>query len=215
MRYASIRNLDISNGEGVGVSLFVQGCDRHCFNCFNSETWDFNCGKEWTEETKNKLMELIDRPYIGRISILGGEPLAEQNLDEVLSLIKEIREKYPISQNPNSENIGKSRVLEDENSKEIRISFPEKTIWLYTGFEWDQIMNIKVMQPIFSCEDLENKIQNVFKRQEIIKQCDVLVDGEYIDEQKDVTLKWRGSSNQRVIDTKKSLEQGKMVLYCV
>lgn len=216
MRYASIRNLDISNGANIGVALFVQGCDRnpHCKNCFNSETWDFNGGKGWTEETKNKFMELIDRPYIKRISILGGEPLAEQNLDGVLSLIKEIREKYPISQNPNSENIGKSRVLEDENSNEIRISFPEKTIWLYTGFEWNQIMNIKVMQPIFSCEDLENKIQNVLKRQEIIKQCDVLVDGEYIDEQKDLSLKFRGSSNQRVIDVKQSLTQNKVVLYC-
>lgn len=214
MRYAQIRSMDISNGEGVGVSLFVQGCDRHCFNCFNSETWDFNGGKEWTEETKNKFMELIDRPYIKRISILGGEPLAEQNLDDVLSLVKEIREKYSISQNPNSENIGKSRVLEDENSKEIRISFPEKTIWLYTGFEWNQIMNMQVMQPIFSCKDLESKIQNILKRQEIIKMCDVLVDGEYIDEQKDLTLKFRGSKNQRVIDVKKSLAQNKVVLYC-
>lgn len=185
MRFASMRNLDISNGEGVGVSLFVQGCDRHCFNCFNSDTWDFNGGKEWTEETKNKFIKLIDRPYINRISVLGGEPLAEQNLDEVLSLIKE-----------------------------IRISFPEKTIWLYTGFEWDQIMDIKVIQPIFSCKDLENKIQNVLKRQEIIKQCDVLVDGEYIDEQKDLSLKFRGSKNQRVIDVKQSLAQNKIVLYC-
>ena len=214
MRYAQIRSMDISNGEGVGVSLFVQGCDRHCFNCFNSETWDFNGGKEWTEETKNKFMELIDRPYIRRISILGGEPLAEQNLDDILSLIKEIREKYPISQNPNSENIGKSRVLEDENSNEIRISFPEKTIWLYTGFEWNQIMNMQVMQPIFSCKDLESKIQNILKRQEIIKMCDVLVDGEYIDKQKDLTLKFRGSKNQHVIDVKQSLAQNKMILYC-
>lgn len=185
MRFASMRNLDISNGEGVGVSLFVQGCDRHCFNCFNPDTWDFNGGKEWTEETKNKFIKLIDRPYINRISVLGGEPLAEQNLDEVLSLIKE-----------------------------IRISFPEKTIWLYTGFEWDQIMDIKVIQPIFSCKDLENKIQNILKRQEIIKQCDVLVDREYIDEQKDLSLKFRGSKNQRVIDVKQSLVQNKIVLYC-
>ena len=185
MRYAQVRSMDISNGEGVGVSLFVQGCPFHCKNCFNSDTWDFNGGKEWTEETKNKFMELIDRPYIKHVSFLGGECLAEQNLDEVLSLIKE-----------------------------IRISFPEKTIWLYTGFEWNQIMNIKVMQPIFSCEDLENKIQNVLKRQEIIKQCDVLVDGEYIDEQKDLSLKFRGSSNQRVIDVKQSLTQNKVVLYC-
>lgn len=185
MRFASMRNLDISNGEGVGVSLFVQGCDRHCFNCFNSDTWDFNGGKEWTEETKNKFIKLIDRPYINRISVLGGEPLAEQNLDEVLSLIKE-----------------------------IRISFPDKTIWLYTGYELNQIMNIKVTQPFFSCQDLESKIQNVLKRQEIIKMCDVVVDGEYIDEQRDITLKWRGSSNQRVIDVKQSLTQNKVVLYC-
>lgn len=207
MRYASIRSLDISNGEGVGVSLFVQGCDRHCFNCFNSETWDFNGGKEWTEETKNKFIELINRPYIRRISILGGEPLAKQNLDDVLSLIKEIREKYPISQNPNSENIGKSRVLEDENSKEIRISFPTKTIWLYTGYSYSEIF--RGQSSCLSQEGLKN-----FKRREIIKQCDVLVDGEYIDEQRDLTKKWAGSSNQCVIDIQKSLAQNKMILYC-
>lgn len=217
MRYASIRNLDISNGANIGVALFVQGCDRnpHCKNCFNSETWDFNGGKEWTEKTKNKFMELIDRPYIKRISILGGEPLAEQNLDDVLSLIKEIREKYPISQNPNSENIGKSRVLEDENSKEIRISYPEKSIWLYTGFRWNYIMNY---QPIET--DDFNYIEESYndglmeKRKQIITLCNVIVDGEYIDEQRDITLKWRGSSNQRVIDVQKSLAQNKIVLYC-
>jgi anaerobic ribonucleoside-triphosphate reductase activating protein len=185
MRYAQIRSMDISNGEGVGVSLFVQGCPFQCKNCFNSDTWDFNGGKEWTEEIKDKFMKLIDRPYIKRVSFLGGECLAEQNLDEVLKLIQE-----------------------------IRISFPEKTIWLYTGFEWNQIMNMQVMQPIFSCKDLESKIQNILKRQEIIKMCDVLVDGEYIDEQKDLTLKFRGSKNQRVIDVKKSLAQNKVVLYC-
>lgn len=185
MRYAQIRSMDISNGEGVGVSLFVQGCPFHCKNCFNSDTWDFNGGKEWTEEIKDKFMKLIDRPYIKRVSFLGGECLADQNLDEVLKLVKQ-----------------------------IRISFPEKTIWLYTGFEWNQIMNMQVMQPIFSCKDLESKIQNILKRQEIIKMCDVLVDGEYIDEQKDLTLKFRGSKNQRVIDVKKSLAQNKVVLYC-
>ena len=215
MRFASMRNLDISNGEGVGVSLFVQGCDRHCFNCFNSETWDFNGGKEWTEETKNKFMELIDRPYIRRISILGGEPLAEQNLDDVLSLIKEIREKYPISQNPNSENIGKSRVLEDENSKEIRISYPEKTIWLYTGFRWNYIMNYQSVETDDFDYIEESYNDGVMeKRKQIISLCDVVVDGEYIDGQKDLTLAYRGSKNQHVIDVKQSLAQNKMVLYC-
>ena len=209
MRYAQIRSMDISNGENVGVSLFVQGCDRkpHCKNCFNSETWDFNGGKEWTEETKNKFLELIDRPYIKRVSILGGEPLSEQNLDGVLDLIQTIREKYPISQNPNSENIGKSRVLEDENSKEIRISFPQKTIWLYTGYSYPDIFR---GQP--SC--LSQKGLNNFKRREIIELCDVVVDGEYIDEQKDLTLAYRGSKNQHVIDVKQSLAQNKVVLYC-
>lgn len=178
MRYSSIRNLDISNGEGVGVSLFVQGCDRHCFNCFNPDTWDFNGGKEWTEEIKNKFIKLIDRPYINRISVLGGEPLAEQNLDEVLSLIKE-----------------------------IRISYPEKTIWLYTGYSYSEIFRGQS-----SC--LSQKGLNNFKRREIIKQCDVLVDGEYIDEQKDLSLKFRGSKNQRVIDVKQSLAQSEVVLYC-
>ncbi len=215
MRYAQIRSMDISNGEGVGVSLFVQGCDKHCFNCFNSETWDFNGGKEWTEETKNKFMELIDRPYIRRISILGGEPLAEQNLDDILSLIKEIREKYPISQNPNSENIGKSRVLEDENYNEIRISLPEKTIWLYTGFRWNYIMNY---QPVETDDfDYIEESYNdglMEKRKRIISLCDVVIDGEYIDEQKDLTLAYRGSKNQHVIDVKQSLAQNKMVLYC-
>ncbi len=185
MRYAQIRSMDISNGEGVGISLFVQGCPFHCKNCFNSETWDFNGGKEWTEETKNKFIELINRPYIKRVSFLGGECLAEQNLDEVLKLIQQIRN-----------------------------SFPEKTIWLYTGYEWNQIMNIKVTQPFFSCQDLESKIQNVLKRQEIIKMCNVVVDGEYIDEQQDFSLKFRGSKNQRVINVKESLKQGKVVLYC-
>lgn len=178
MRFASMRNLDISNGEGVGVSLFVQGCDRHCFNCFNSDTWDFNGGKEWTEETKNKFIKLINRPYINRISVLGGEPLAEQNLDEVLSLIKE-----------------------------IRISFPEKTIWLYTGYKFEDLIN-RIHYPLDS--EWEDKIL----RQSIVKLCDVLVDGEYIDEQKDLSLKFRGSKNQRVIDVKQSLAQNKVVLYC-
>lgn len=182
MRYASIRSLDISNGEGVGVSLFVQGCNRHCFNCFNSETWDFNGGKEWTEETKNKFMELIDRPYIRRISVLGGEPLAEQNLDEVLSLIKE-----------------------------IRIFFPDKTIWLYSGYNFD-LLNSKYNE--YKYTPFAANADEWLTRWEIISNVDVLVDGEYIDEQKDLTLKWRGSKNQNCIDIKQSLAQNKIVLYC-
>lgn len=182
MRFASMRNLDISNGEGVGVSLFVQGCDRHCFNCFNPDTWDFNGGKEWTEGTKNKFIKFIDRPYINRISVLGGEPLAEQNLDEVLSLIKE-----------------------------IRISFPEKSIWLYTGYNFD-LLNSKYNE--YKYTPFAANADEWLTRWEIISNVNVLVDGEYIDEKRDITLKWCGSSNQRVINVKQSLTQNKMVLYC-
>lgn len=179
MRYASIRNLDISNGEGVGVSLFVQGCPFHCKNCFNSETWDFNGGKEWTEKTKNKFMELIDRPYIKRVSFLGGECLAEQNLDEVLKLVQE-----------------------------IRISFPEKTIWLYTGYKFEQIKDVFMESKKWFWK------HSAITRWEIISNVDILVDGEYIDEQKDLSLRFRGSKNQRVIDVKQSLAQNKVILYC-
>lgn len=194
-----MRNLDISNGEGVGVSLFVQGCPFHCFNCFNSETWDFNGGKEWTEEIKDKFMKIIDRPYIKRVSFLGGECLAEQNLDEVLKLVKQIRNSYP-----------------------------DKTIWLYTGYHvfinypesHRQHKVILSTRPnastniIYDDELFFKKKEEDRKRSEIIFNIDVLVDGEYIDEQKDLSLKWRGSKNQRVIDVKQSLAQNKMVLYC-
>lgn len=187
MRYSSIRNMDISNGENIGVSLFVQGCPFHCYNCFNSDTWDFNGGKEWTKETKNKFLKLIDRPYIKRVSLLGGECLAEQNLSDVLSLVKE-----------------------------IRLLFPEKTIWLYTGFRIRVVnmSNYPSWDNYFETEDVDMKGVYHSMRSEILNSTDVIVDGEYIDEQLDVTLRWRGSRNQRVIDVQKSLEQGKVVLYC-
>lgn len=124
-------------------------------------------------------MELIDRPYIKRVSFLGGECLAEQNLDEVLNL-----------------------------TQQIRISFPEKTIWLYTGYELSEIIKQEQYEKVSGIPDVWSK------RWEIIKLCNIVVDGEYIDEQKDLTLKWRGSKNQHVIDVKQSLAQNKMVLYC-
>lgn len=181
MRYAQIRSMDISNGDGVGVSLFVQGCPFHCKNCFNSDTWDFNSGKEWTEEIKDKFMKLIDRPYIKRVSFLGGECLADQNLDGVLDLIKE-----------------------------IRISFPEKTIWLYTGYTWEQLVYSRMPSGVGK----EKEFLNWNRRNEIISNIDICIDGEYVDNLKDLTLKWRGSKNQRVIDVKQSLTQNKVVLYC-
>lgn len=176
IRYAQIRECDVSNGEGVGVALFVQGCNFHCYNCFNKDTWDFNGGKEWTPEVEDKFIELASKPYIKRISLLGGECLADENLDGVLNLVNK-----------------------------IRLLLPEKNIWIYSGFKWEEF------QDKFPLD--ENWEQDILRR-EIIKQCDVLIDGRYIDTQRDVSLKWRGSSNQRVIDINKSLQQNQIVLYC-
>ena len=176
MRYASIRELDISNGEGIGVALFVQGCRFACKNCFNPDTWDFNGGKEWTPETEDKLIELASRPYIKRLSILGGEPLADENLDGVLHL-----------------------------ANRFRLSLPNKSIWIYSGYRWSEIFN----NGVYLTRDCPG-----WKRREIVKQCTVMVDGRYIDSQRDITLKWRGSKNQKCIDIQQSLQQGKVVLYC-
>lgn len=180
MRYAQIRYMDISNGENIGVSLFVQGCcfEPHCKGCFNPETWDFNNGNRWTEDVQKGFFDLINKPYIKRVSILGGEPLSEQHLSDLLNLILE-----------------------------IRTSFPNKTIWLYTGYTWEQIMYSAI------CDTLQEDYPPLL-RQEIIKNCDVLVDGRYVDGLRNITLKWRGSSNQRVIDVQKSLQEKKIILYC-
>ena len=178
MRYAQIRNMDISNGEGVGVALFVQGCHFHCKGCFNSDTWDFNGGKEWTQEVKDEFLKLIDKPHIKRVSILGGEPLADENVRKIYLL-----------------------------TKEIKTLFPDKKIWLYSGFEYEKIMNIDF-------ETFVNGTQADDYRKAILQEnVNVLVDGRYIDELRDLTLKFRGSSNQRLIDIKKSLEQNKVVLW--
>lgn len=172
-----MRNLDISNGEGTGVSLFVQGCHFHCCNCFNKETWDFNGGKEWTKEVEDKFFELIDRPYIRRVSILGGEPLADENVANVFDLIIKIKDK-----------------------------FPDKTIWLYTGYKIKEIYDKNfILHP--SASDIANNEPDYVvveeskkdkKRSDIIKLCDVIVDGRYVDELRDVSLKWRGSLNQKI-----------------
>lgn len=175
MRYALIRKMDISNGKGIGVSLFVQGCHIHCKGCFNRETWDFSGGKEWNEEIKNKFFQLIDKPFIVRISFLGGDPLAYENLPDVYNLIKEIKTK-----------------------------FPDKDIWLYTGYEL-KIRDFDATVDV-SCD-------NGLLRNHILAMCDIVVDGPYVEEQRDLTLAFRGSRNQRIIDVQKTLTQGEIVLW--
>ena len=207
IHYASIRNLDISNGEGIGVALFVQGCHFHCYNCFNTETWDFNGGKEWTPEVKEKFLELIDKSYIKRVSILGGEPLADENLDDILDLVTEINKRYNF-QKVDFANPYKMGVSEVKNSDEIRLLCPNKSIWIYSGYRWEDIMKYE-----YGAKYIDNFNTDAL-RQCIVSKCDVLVDGRYIDSQRNPSKKWAGSDNQRVIDIRKSLEQNKIILYC-
>ena len=154
--------MDISNGPGVRVSIFMQGCTFNCKNCFNPETHDFDKGEEFTDATIEKVLSLCDKDYVVGLSILGGEPMHPKNIDGTTKLAKAFKEKYP-----------------------------NKTIWTWTGFLFDQYL----------------------KDKEVCKYLDVVVDGQYVDELHNPTLKWKGSSNQRVIDVQKSLKSGKVVLF--
>ena len=178
MRYASIRSMDISNGAGLGIALFVQGCHFHCINCFNQETWDFDGGKEWTQEIEYDFINLlVANQYTGRVSILGGGPLCNENVPTIFKLIKTIKSH-----------------------------FPEKKIWCYTGYTWEQIFKMGQL------DDLHYRIYDDV-RQDAIRMIDILVDGQYMDELRDLTLAFRGSSNQRIIDVQKSIKTNSIVLW--
>lgn len=161
MRYNKIRKMDISNGPGIRISIFLQGCTFHCEDCFNPETWDFNKGEEFTDEVIEEVLELCNKPYIKGLSILGGEPMHPFNITGTIKLAKAFKERYP-----------------------------KKTIWSWSGFLYDQIID-----------------------KEIFNYIDVLVDGQFQKELRNPNLDWRGSSNQRVIDVKKTKEKGEIVLY--
>ena len=161
MKYAQIREMDVTNGNGIGVALFTQGCPYHCKNCFNPETWDFNKGTDWTKETENKIIELLKPEYITRLTILGGEPLIERNIEPLIALLKRVKGIYP-----------------------------DKQVWLYTGGDFE------VLEGLY---------------EEIFQYIDILIDGRYIDDLRDYKLKWRGSSNQRIIDVQASLKSGDVI----
>lgn len=162
MRYNKIRKMDIADGHGVRVSIFMQGCSFNCKNCFNPETHNFSGGKEFTDETINHIIDLCNNENIEGLSILGGEPMHPLNIDGTLKLAKMFKKTYP-----------------------------EKNIWAWTGFLFENL-----------------------KEKEVMKYIDVLVDGQYVDELHNPTLKWKGSSNQRVIDVQKSLKDGKIETIC-
>ena len=182
MNFHNITTADMMNGDGLRVVLWLSGCNHHCKNCQNPQTWDVNSGIEFDISAKKELFEELKKDYISGITFSGGDPLHENNIDEVLKLVNE-----------------------------IRLLLPEKTIWLYTGYEWEFIKE--------SFEESKKFLQaswkdNLIKRYKIVSQCDVLVDGRYIDSQRNISAKWRGSTNQRVIDIQESLKQNKVVLYC-
>lgn len=160
MNYAKIKPVDVANGEGVRVSLFVSGCSHHCKGCFNAELWNYNAGKPFDMDAIREIIALCNRDYITGLSLLGGEPLDPKNITVVTNLCQAFK-----------------RV------------FPNKTIWCYTGYKWEDI-----------------------KRYMIMKCLDVLVDGQFVEDLKDPRLKFRGSSNQRIIDVKKSLATGTVFL---
>lgn len=169
MHYGEIKKTDIANGEGVRVSLFVSGCTHHCAGCFNSETWDFSYGKEFTRETEDELLELLNPSYIAGLSLLGGEPMEPENQQALLPFLRRVKEKYP-----------------------------KKTIWCYTGYLFDR--------------ELQGTGRAVCKAtEEMLSLIDILVDGEFVQEKKNISLRFRGSENQRIIDVKKSLEHGTTV----
>ena len=171
MNYADIKVADVANGLGVRVSLFVSGCNHHCKGCFNEDAWNFNYGKEFTEETIEEIIKDLDNPYISGLSLLGGEPLEYENQKGILPLVKKVKEVYP-----------------------------DKNIWCYTGFTFDR--------------DVINGMCNKWNEtKELVSYIDVIVDGKFEEDKKSLSLKFRGSKNQRIIDVKKSLKDNKVVEY--
>ena len=168
MNYSEIKTPDIANGPGIRVSIFVSGCNHHCKGCFNKETWDFNYGKPFTQETIDYILKLMEPTYINGITFLGGEPMEPVNQEGLLLLAKAIKEKYP-----------------------------QKTIWCFTGFLFDR-------------DIMEKMYKNSNTTKELVDLIDVIVDGQFKEELKDIRLKFKGSSNQRTIDVKKTLETGKI-----
>lgn len=161
MYYGKIRENDIANGRGVRVTLFVSGCRNHCKNCFQPETWDFNYGRQYTDETELYIINSLSRPYIQGLTLLGGEPLEPENQRVLVRLLQKVKEIYP-----------------------------EKDVWCYTGYTLEQAR-----------QDGSRCRCNV--TDELLSLVDVLVDGQYEDDLRDISLEFRGSSNQRIIDMKK------------
>lgn len=169
MNYATIKQVDIANGPGVRVSLFVSGCTHRCRDCFNEEAWDFHFGEPFTEQVEERILGYLDHDYIEGLTLLGGEPMEPQNQARLLPFIKKVRQRLP-----------------------------EKNIWCFTGYD-------------FETDVLGRMMPRSEVTRELVPLFDVMVDGKFIAEKKNLSLKFRGSENQRVLDVRRSLEAGKAV----
>ena len=170
MYYTDIYKTDTTNGVGVRVVLWTSGCSHHCKDCHNPQTWSPTNGYPFTSETVEEIISSLDKNYIDGITLSGGDPLFKGNLNDILALVKTIRKRLP-----------------------------SKTIWIYSGFTWEEI---------HSSND-----KDMLLRKEIVENCDVFVDGKFEIAKKNIRLKYCGSENQKVIDVKKTLENQKIVLF--
>lgn len=171
MYYGEIKNCDIANGIGVRVSLFVSGCTNHCEKCFQPETWDFEFGDPFTEDTENKILTMLKPDYIDGLTVLGGEPFEPKNQTELYPFLLKVKEKLP-----------------------------NKTIWIFSGFTYEELTDI-------------DSYPHTEVTEKILDMTDVLVDGRYVDDLRDISLKFRGSSNQRLIDIKATASCGEITLW--
>lgn len=171
MNYAAIKNNDIANGPGVRVSLFVSGCTHRCPGCFNSETWDFNYGKPFTQKTIDEIIAMLAPTHIKGITILGGEPFETENQPAVVELLRQVKKIYP-----------------------------QKSVWAFSGYLFDR-------------DIMARRLGDWKITEELLRYLDVLVDGPFVQSKKDLTLRFRGSSNQRLIDVQASLSSDSIVLW--
>lgn len=218
MNYHNITYPDMNNGEGLRVVLWLSGCSHKCKGCQNPQTWDVNSGILFDESAKEELFRELDKDYISGLTLTGGDPLFEENLDGVLDLVTEVNKRYNMTRYIDG-NAQKNHNMSNENANRIRLSNPQKSIWLYTGYkvvsvdsEYRRIIFDRGNEDILEQFSFKSVI-NHNKRTDIAYMCDVIVDGRYIDSKRDISLPYRGSSNQRLIDAKQSLQKGEIVLW--
>ena len=201
MNYHNITYPDMNNGSGLRVVLWLSGCSHKCEGCQNPQTWDANSGILFDESAKEELFRELDKDYISGLTLSGGDPLFEGNLGDVLDLVTEVNKRYNTTRYIDENNQNNHNIL-NTNADKIRLSSPQKSIWIYSGYTWEEILD----------EDYNFLEMHDNLRQAIIAQCNVFVDGKYKESQRDITLPYRGSKNQRLIDIQQTLK-GKIVLW--